>query len=209
MAAFSDNEEKLLNTMFQLKTEIVELKKQLKRKDDEIARLKTLVGGMNIPIAEVAIPITSVNPSAPSLNEYNSDIGESKNSQKDPELVMSAEEKKVIDNALKKMRNGGQIYLDNNQITDAGAIKLAEMLPSSKLTFLNLGGNEITDAGAKKLAEMLPSSKLTKLDLNSNKITDAGAIKLAKMLPSSKLTMGKSAFFLRVVMGKKRGKTSL
>ena len=33
MAAFSDQEEKFLNSMFQLKTEIVELKKQLKEKE--------------------------------------------------------------------------------------------------------------------------------------------------------------------------------
>eukprot|EP00946_MAST-07B_sp_MAST-7B-sp1_P003030 g3030.t1 len=80
------------------------------------------------------------------------------------------------------------LNLSQNQITDAGAIKLAEMLPSSKLLYLYLSSNKITDAGAIKLAEMLPSSKLTVLYLSDNKITDAGAIKLAEMLPSSKLT---------------------
>ena len=65
---------------------------------------------------------------------------------------------------------------------------MREMLPSSKLTVLDLINNEITDAWAKKLAEMLPSSKLRRLYLSINQITDAGAIKLAEMLPSSFVT---------------------
>ena len=73
-------------------------------------------------------------------------------------------------------------------ITDAGAIKLAKLLPYSKLEYIWLGDNQIGDAGAIKLAEMLPSSKLTSLSLWCNQITDAGAIRLAEALPSSSLT---------------------
>ena len=80
-----------------------------------------------------------------------------------------------------------RLNLNRNEITDAQAKKVAEMLPSSKMTSLWLNHNQITDDGLIKLAEMLPSSKLTKLWLNDNQITDAGAIKLAEMLPSSKL----------------------
>ena len=66
------------------------------------------------------------------------------------------------------------LFLDNNQITDAGLVKLAEMLPSSKLTKLWLSGNQITDAGFIKLAEMLPSSELIELSLGNSQITDYG-----------------------------------
>ena len=60
------------------------------------------------------------------------------------------------------------------------------MLPRSEVKELHLNNNKITDAGAIKLAERLPSSSLTDLRLDSNQITDAGAIKLAEMLPNSK-----------------------
>ncbi len=75
----------------------------------------------------------------------------------------------------------------NNNISDRGAIKLAEVLPSSKVTSLDLIGNNISDTGAIKLAEALPRSKVTRLYLSRNNISDTGAIKLAEMLPSSKV----------------------
>ena len=115
MAAFSDQEEKFLNSMFQLKTEIVELKKQLKEKDDEIAQLKARIEALgktneeelaSIPVAVVAIPMSSAQPIAPSIAQIRASGGESKNSHKEPEIVMSEEEKKVIDEALEKKRNG-------------------------------------------------------------------------------------------------------
>ena len=47
------------------------------------------------------------------------------------------------------MRNGEtELVLFDNQITDAGAIKLAEMLPSSKLILIGLDRKQITDVGA-------------------------------------------------------------
>ena len=80
-----------------------------------------------------------------------------------------------------------RLNLNRNEITDAQAKKVAEMLPSSKLWSICLDNNQITDAGAIKLAEMLPSSKLSTLSLDNNQITDTGLIKLAEMLPSSNL----------------------
>ena len=74
-----------------------------------------------------------------------------------------------------------ELSLGDNQITDAGAMKLAEMLPSSKLTYLDLSSNDISDAGAMKLAEMVPSSKLALLDLGDNDISDAGKAALKNL----------------------------
>jgi len=80
------------------------------------------------------------------------------------------------------------LWFKGNEITATTAIKLAEMLPNSKLTTLWIENYQITDAIVIKLAEMLPSSNLTELVLNGNQITDVGAVKLAEALPSSKLT---------------------
>ena len=95
---------------------------------------------------------------------------------------MSEWEKSYIENILEAMRNGVDVVniAGEAPVSDAFAIKLAENLPSSKLTELNLTGNQITDAGAIKLAEMLPSSKLTGLGLGDNQITDAGKKVLSK-----------------------------
>ena len=86
--------------------------------------------------------------------------------------------------ALKGNTSVTHLNLSGNEITDAGAIKLAEILPSSNLTSLFLDLNQITGAGAIKLAEMLPSSKLTKIWLKNKQmaeITDIGAINLANL----------------------------
>ena len=63
--------------------------------------------------------------------------------------------------ALKGNTSVTWLDLRGNQITDAGAIKLAEILPSSKLTFLDLDltilgldGNKITDAGKAALKDI-------------------------------------------------------
>jgi hypothetical protein len=51
-----------------------------------------------------------------------------------------------------------------------------------------LPDNEIGDAGAAALAETLPGSQVTRLDLNNNQIADAGAAALAEALPCSQVT---------------------
>jgi hypothetical protein len=81
------------------------------------------------------------------------------------------------------VRWGGQ------QITDAGAAALAEVLPGSQVTELDLSSNQITDAGAAALAQGLPGSQVTTLNLELNQITDAGAAALAEALPGSRITL--------------------
>ena len=147
MAAFSDQEEKFLNTSFN-KTEIVELKKQLKEKDKQLKEKDEEITLLKAP-------------STPSIAHNSASGGESKNSSQETDILVSHEEKELIRRALKKMRNfhtffgkmDADLILENCQITDAGAIKLAEMLPSSKLTGLGLGDNQITDAGKKVLSK--------------------------------------------------------
>ena len=56
--------------------------------------------------------------------------------------------------ALKGNTSVTILLLRDNQITDAGAIKLAEMLPSSKLIHLNLHRNKITDTGKNALKNL-------------------------------------------------------
>jgi hypothetical protein len=63
------------------------------------------------------------------------------------------------------------LILFGNQITDAGAAALAETLPGSQVTTLDLDNNQITDAGAAALAEALPGSQVTTLDLDDNRVT--------------------------------------
>lgn len=130
---------------------------------------------------------------------------------------MSAEEAKVIEEALAKMANGETaLWLRDNQIGDVGASKIADVLPQSKLTQLGLWdnfqigdvgaiaiadalsqskltsftlcGTSIGDVSASKIADALPQSKLTSLNLVGNQIGDAGAIAIAWALPQSKLT---------------------
>ena len=61
--------------------------------------------------------------------------------------------------------------MHRNQTTGAGAPALAEALPGSQITTLDLDNNQITDAGAAALAEALPGSEVTTLNLGGNQVT--------------------------------------
>ena len=85
------------------------------------------------------------------------------------------------------------LSLLNNQITDAGVVRLFKELkqPSCKVTTLHLFGNEITDVGVASLCEALrqPSCKVSTLDLGGNQITDDAVSSLCEALkhPSCKV----------------------
>ena len=86
------------------------------------------------------------------------------------------------------------LSLLNNQITDAGVVRLFKALqqPSCKVTTLHLLGNQITDVGVASLCETLkqPSCKVTKLVLRGNGITSVVVASLCEALkqPSCKVT---------------------
>ncbi|XP_032183445.1 MHC class II transactivator isoform X3 [Mustela erminea] len=82
---------------------------------------------------------------------------------------------------LKKL----EFALSQNSITDVGACKLAEALPSlaSSLLRLSVYNNSICDVGAESLAHVLPDMvSLRVLDVQYNKFTAAGAQQLAASL---------------------------
>ena len=82
----------------------------------------------------------------------------------------------IIDvNALSDVRN--QLSQQNHS-----ASSIAEALPMSKVTYINLSRNNIGDSGAIALAEALPTSKVTLIYLGDNNIGDSGAIALAQLL---------------------------
>ena len=72
-------------------------------------------------------------------------------------------------------------------IGDAGARALAEALPRTNFTALELTYNYIGDAGARALAEALPKTRLTSINLRQNLIGNAGACALAEALPKTQL----------------------
>ncbi|XP_004864944.1 MHC class II transactivator-like [Heterocephalus glaber] len=75
--------------------------------------------------------------------------------------------------------------LSQNSITDVGACKLAEALPSlsASLLRLSLYNNCICDAGAESLARALPEmGSLRVIDVQYNKFTAVGAQQLAASL---------------------------
>ena len=83
--------------------------------------------------------------------------------------------------------------LNQNSITDAGAISLANCLHifdpvrqlcrrRSRLRHIRLRGNYITDVGATRLAKTVPDSNMENISLSWNKITDDGAMKIMHFL---------------------------
>jgi hypothetical protein len=79
----------------------------------------------------------------------------------------------------------GELYLNNNFISDKGVYSLTKVLSSnnSTLKILDLGTNGITDVGAQYLADMLKNNTtLTLLALTGNKISDRGVQFLAHVL---------------------------
>ena len=76
-----------------------------------------------------------------------------------------------------------ELNLSNNNISDAGAVALAQALHhSSTLKWLNLINNNISDAGAEALAEALHHNSGLELNLSNNNISHAGSVALAQAL---------------------------
>jgi Ran GTPase-activating protein (RanGAP) involved in mRNA processing and transport len=104
------------------------------------------------------------------------DLSEGAYTDKDMEIVVEQAINGKKCNAL---------VLHHNNITEEGALKLAEALKNNtSLKKLNLGYNSIGDTGVEYVVEALLKSNntLTKLHLQSNSITEKGAGHLAKML---------------------------
>ena len=77
--------------------------------------------------------------------------------------------------------NPGIIYLQCKNISDGGAVALAQAL--STLKELYLSKSNISDTGAEALAQTLHhNSTLEGLDLSNNNISDAGAVALTQVL---------------------------
>lgn len=76
------------------------------------------------------------------------------------------------------------LYLQDNQISDHGAVRLGRVLRIlPALELLHLHSNEIGDIGARSLSDGLSRySSLRSLNLQSNKIGDDGALALANCL---------------------------
>jgi uncharacterized protein (TIGR02996 family) len=79
-----------------------------------------------------------------------------------------------------------RLYLARNELTDEGAVALAESRGLGALRVLCLGGNEITDEGVTAIAEGRGLGNLVTLELNATGITDEGleAIATSRTLKS-------------------------
>jgi hypothetical protein len=77
-----------------------------------------------------------------------------------------------------------RMHLDNNRITDRGALLIAKSLHhNSSLKWLYLGSNHITDIAVHAMADALHvNSSLQWLDLSGNCITETGAVAMSRAL---------------------------
>ena len=96
------------------------------------------------------------------------------------EAAISDEALDVIAQALEKVTSSIHVYLDENNMGDAGACALAQALKNKNVKTLNLSNNRISDAGAVCLAASLLNNKNTSLSLTKNKIGAIGAEALVK-----------------------------
>ena len=58
--------------------------------------------------------------------------------------------------------------MNNNSISETGAIAIAQALPGSAVTTLDLSNNRIGGAGATAIAQALPGSAVTGLQFGGN-----------------------------------------
>jgi Ran GTPase-activating protein (RanGAP) involved in mRNA processing and transport len=88
---------------------------------------------------------------------------------------------------LPKMKKLTTICLRNNGITSYGAIALFnEIINHDKIIDIDFGGNSIGDAGANKLAEILPEmTNLKMIYLCNSDIGENGVLDLVVVLPTS------------------------
>ena len=84
----------------------------------------------------------------------------------------------------------------NKQLMDEGTVALAEVLPNTQVTSLDLSGNYIGSRGAVSLARVLPKTQITYLNLADNRpvmydVSDGigadGAEALAEVLPNTQV----------------------
>lgn len=80
------------------------------------------------------------------------------------------------------------IRLNGNEIDDAGCVALAEALPNTQVTSIDLESNRIGNDGCIALAKALPNTKIQSIRLDNNRFGDGGCIELAKALPNAKVT---------------------
>ena len=80
----------------------------------------------------------------------------------------------------KQLKRLKRLTLPNNNISDEGAIAIANCDNFKRLTELDFYGNVISDDGVKAIAESSNMANLKKLNLYGNLIEDEGAIALAE-----------------------------
>ena len=81
-----------------------------------------------------------------------------------------------------------QVWLNNNNLTDAGVATLAAGLPDTKVTKFWMNGNAaVSDDGLRSIAEMLPKTEIDEFWCIVGAFGDEGVRAIAKALPQTKL----------------------
>ena len=75
-----------------------------------------------------------------------------------------------------------------NKSKNEGVSNLCNILPSTKLKYIDLGKNDLTDTACFEIANILPKTLLQKLWLNDNDITTKGIESIFHTCPYSYLT---------------------
>ena len=93
----------------------------------------------------------------------------------------------ALANALPRTRLT-HLDITGANITVGGAKALAAVLPQTSITSLNISDNHIYPEGAKDLAAALPRTSITALVVGTNYIDNEGAIALAEVFPRPMVT---------------------
>ncbi|GAX20702.1 hypothetical protein FisN_7Hu011 [Fistulifera solaris] len=154
---------------------------------DHFPYLQTLnLGGTDLPVAEVMNILAKVAPSIQHL--FLGGLGlRDEGAIAVTQFLSSATQLIKIDLRYNDIGAAGLqgwpslpntlrfLYLEGNNLQDAGATTLATLLESSNVEQVFLGANRIGPAGAQALAHILPHSQITKLYLEGNRIGIEGA----------------------------------
>lgn len=85
-------------------------------------------------------------------------------------------------------RNVTQVWLNNNDLSDAGVAELAAGLPGTKVTKLWMNGNKrVSDDGLKSIADMLPETEIDEFWCIVGGYGDEGVRSIADALPKTSL----------------------
>lgn len=96
--------------------------------------------------------------------------------------------KQVIETILKHQPQLQELHLDNNNLSDQGALMLAEKLGGLKsLTLLSIQFNQIDVTGAKALFSVQKECSELEILFRGNKIKDAGLMHEIEMDPRPSL----------------------